>query len=261
MNQVRVRKQFRHAAPFRLARVALVSGGLLAVAATAGIALSQADGSQPAHASAPVAAATAPDTPAAPGATTSQARQAQVHGAAPSSATPAPSTKVLNYQFQLQPNYYYCGPAATRIALTATGHTVSQDEAATLLGTTTSGTNSALDTTRALNSVLGHGRAVYQTREIPAYPATPAQANQLQSDAVNTINSGRAIVANIAGHLTDTSGTFHSYEGGHYLTIVGYKDGGKTVKIADPANPNGDGTYWVTTTDMANWISQRGYSY
>jgi hypothetical protein len=242
--------------------VAVVSSGLLAVAATVGIALSQADGSQPAHASAGIAAAA---TPGAPAATPSQAPQVHVHGAAPAapaaSATPAPPSKVLNYQFQLQPNYYYCGPAATRIALTATGHTVSQDEAAKLLGTTTSGTNSALDTTRALNSVLGHGRTVYQTREIPAYPATPAQADQLQADVLKTINDGRVIVANIAGHLTDTAGAFHSYEGGHFLTIVGYKDGGRTVKIADNANPSGDGTYWVPTVNMANWIAQRGYSY
>jgi hypothetical protein len=33
------------------------------------------------------------------------------------------------------------------------------------------------------------------------------------------------------------------------------------VKIADPANPNGDGTYWVTTINMAGWIATHGYSY
>jgi len=188
--------------------------------------------------------------------------QSPAEPAAPAApAAPAPSTKVLDYQFQLQPNFYYCGPAATRIALTAAGHAVSQDQAAALLGTTTSGTNSAIDTTRVLNSVLGHGRTLYQTREIPAYPATPAQAAQLQTDVVNTISSGRAIVANIAGHLTDTSGVVHAYEGGHYLTLVGYQDAGQTVKIADPANPSGDGTYWVRATKLADWISQRGYSY
>lgn len=71
----------------------------------------------------------------------------------------------------------------------------------------------------------------------------------------------RAVVANIAGHLTDTSGVVHAYEGGHYLTLVGYQDGGTTVKMADPASPSGDGTYWVSTTKLADWISQRRYSY
>lgn len=173
----------------------------------------------------------------------------------------APTTMLLKYQFQLQPNYYYCGPAATRIALTAAGHGVSQDEAAAMLGTTTNGTNSALDTTRVLNQVLGHGRTLYQTREIPVYPATPAQAAQLRADVLATVGGGRAIVANIAGHVTDTAGAVHAYEGGHYLTVVGYRDGGGTVKIADPANLSGDGTYWLSTPKLADWISSRGYSY
>ncbi|MGC9665454.1 C39 family peptidase [Planosporangium sp. 12N6] len=251
MNRVHTRKPFQHAASVRLPRMAVVSGGLLAVAATVGLVVSQADGSQPAQASGSVVAA------AAPRAGVTQAPQGGATGAVP--AAPVPPSKVLDYAFQLQPNYYYCGPAATRIALSASGHILSQDEIARQLGTTTGGTNSAYDTTRALNNVIGSN--VYQTREIPAYPATPAQMDQLQADVLKTVNSGRAIVANIAGHLTDTAGTYHSYEGGHYLTIIGYKDDGRTVKIADPANPNGDGTYWVTTINMANWISQRGYSY
>ncbi|NJC74050.1 C39 family peptidase [Planosporangium thailandense] len=187
-----------------------------------------------------------------------QAVRGVTRAAAPA-APAAPSSKVLDYQFQLQPNYYYCGPAATRIALSGSGHILSFDEIAGMLGTTTSGTNSAYDTTRVLNQVNGNN--AYQTREIPSYPATPAQMDQLQADVVRAITSGRIIVANIAGYTTDEDGGFHDYSGGHYLTIVGYKDDGRTVKIADPANPNGDGTYWLSTIKMANWISQRGYSY
>jgi hypothetical protein len=33
------------------------------------------------------------------------------------------------------------------------------------------------------------------------------------------------------------------------------------VKVADNANPNGDGTYWVTTINVATWIATHGYSY
>jgi hypothetical protein len=166
---------------------------------------------------------------------------------------------VLDYQFQLQPNYYYCGPAATRIALSASGHAPSQDGLARQLGTTTSGTDSAFDTTRVLNNVIG--RDAYQTREIPGPSATPAQMDQLQADVVRTINDGRIIVANVVHSVTDTAGGWHTFDGGHFLTIVGYKDDGRTVKIADNANPNGDGTYWATTINMANWIAGRGYSF
>ncbi|WP_433074786.1 C39 family peptidase [Dactylosporangium sp. CA-052675] len=254
-----VREQAGRVRGIRRVRAVAISGALLAATAAAVSACGQvADTS-----SAPAAAVGAPATAQAP------AAEGGAAGSAPDPATPAPTrstaaapaAKQLAYDFQLQPNFYYCGPAATRIALTAAGHAISQDRAASMLGTTTSGTNSALDTTRVLNSVIGNGRTVYRTREIPAYPATSAQAKQLQADVVSTVSSGRAIVANIAGHLTDNAGVFHSYEGGHYLTVVGYQDGGSTVKIADPANPRGDGTYWVSTPKLADWISQRGYSY
>ncbi|WP_432971248.1 C39 family peptidase [Dactylosporangium sp. CA-233914] len=245
MNLVRVLQQARQTVAASRPRTAVISGALLAAAAAAGIVLSQLGDPPPAN-TASAGAAPAVEQSVAP--------------APKQSTAPAPAAKVLDYQFQLQPNFYYCGPAATRIALTAAGHTISQDQAATLLHTTTSGTNSAFDTTRALNSVLDRG-TVYRTREIPAYPATPAQAAQLRSDVVSAITSGRAVVANIAGHLTDNTGVVHAYEGGHYLTLVGYEDGGSTVKIADPANPRGDGTYWVSIPRLADWISQRGYSY
>nr|WP_240940077.1 C39 family peptidase [Planosporangium flavigriseum] len=185
--------------------------------------------------------------------------QAQAVPAQPPTPPPPPASKVLNYQFQLQPNYYYCGPAATRIALSASGHLLSQDEIATKLGTTTGGTNSAHDTTRALNSVLGAN--VYQTREIPGPAATTAQTDQLQADAVRAISGGRALVTNVVGAVTDIAGGFHSYGGGHYVSVVGYEDNGRRVKVADPANANGDGTYWVTTINMTKWMVNRGYSY
>jgi hypothetical protein len=177
---------------------------------------------------------------------------------APPAAPPAaPSSKVLGYRFQLQVNYYYCGPAAAQIAASARGHNLSQDDLASRLGTTASGTNSADDTTRALNSV--NGSTFYHTTSIPD-TATPAQMDRLQADIVHAISSGYAIVANIVGSVTDTAGGWHSYDGGHYLTVVGYRDDGRTAKIADPANVNGDGTYWITTIQLANWMASRGYS-
>jgi hypothetical protein len=260
VNPSRIRIQFRHAASARLPRVAVVSAGLLAVATTTGIVLSQIDDPQAAHASSTATAVNMARTNGSL-ASRSHARAAAQAPVTPTqSPTPAPpSSKVLNYQFQLQPNYYYCGPAATRIALSASGHTLSQDEIAGKLGTDTGGTDSALDTTRVLNSVIGGN--VYQTRSIPGPGATPAQMDQLQADVVQAISNGRVLVTNIVHSATDTAGVWHAYDGGHYVTVVGYKDDGRTIKVADPANPNGDGTYWVTTINMANWIATHGYSF
>ncbi|MBE1485801.1 C39 family peptidase [Plantactinospora soyae] len=165
-------------------------------------------------------------------------------------------SKVLDYQYKAQENGYYCAPAATRIALSTQGHTPAQDDVAKRLGTTEAGTNSAEDTTRVLNSTGGKD---YRTVAIPDETAKPEQMDRLQVDVVHAIDAKRAVVMNIRGTAVDEAGTAHSYEGGHYLTVVGYDDHGRKVKIADPANPN-QSEYWMSTITLANWAAERGYS-
>jgi len=173
--------------------------------------------------------------------------------------TAAPAAAgVLGYQFQWQQNGYYCAPAATRIALTARGYYYTQDYIASRLGTTTAGTNSALDTTRVLNALGNTG--FYETKWIPGNSATQAEINRLQWDVVFDIDRGYPLVVNVVGTAMDTDGDWHTYWGGHYMTVVGYTDGGWTVKLADPADANGYGWYWMTTTRLAHWIAARGYS-
>ncbi|MGW4464265.1 C39 family peptidase [Micromonospora sp. NPDC004704] len=167
------------------------------------------------------------------------------------------SAKELKNDYQAQPNFYWCGPAATRNALSADGHHLTQDELAKKLGTTVEGTPSAEDTTRVLNEVVGGDK--YKTTAIPDSKAKPEQMDKLQADVKRAVDDNRAVVANIIGTGTDTDGVSHSYEGGHYLAVVGYRDDGRAVKISDSANPN-NSSYWMSTIDMANWIATRGYS-
>lgn len=177
---------------------------------------------------------------------------------APSPAAPKPpASKVLDTTYQEQTTYYYCGPAATRIALTARDITRTQDDLAGRLNTTVYGTNSAVDITRVLNDLIG--RDVYRTRTIPGNAATPAQMDRLQADVVQAVSNGYAVVVNVAGSATDVAGGWHSYPGGHYLTVVGYRDNGRTVRIADPANA-ATGSYWMSTINLAHWAATRGYS-
>ena len=84
--------------------------------------------------------------------------------------------------------------------------------------------------------------------------------DKLKSDVVTAINQGKPVVANIAGTVTDDNGDVHSYEGGHYLPIVGYSNGGATVKIADSADTVGSPYYDISTDKVANWIATRGYA-
>jgi hypothetical protein len=167
-----------------------------------------------------------------------------------------PATKVLDYDYEAQNTYYNCGPAATRNALSASGIDRTQEELGAELGTTEMGTSSAEDTTRVLNAeVKGNP---YRTRMFEGAPS-PAQMDRLAADVVKAITDGRGVVANVVGDATDTDGGWHSYGGGHYIAVVGYKDNGRTVRIADSANP-ADPAYWITTIDLANWIASRGYS-
>lgn len=163
--------------------------------------------------------------------------------------------RTVGIEYQAQPNFYYCGPAATRIALSAAGKSFTQDELAAKLGTTEAGTNSAEDVTRVLNELAGGG---YRTTEIPGSAATAEQIERLRADVVDALDDGDPVVANIRGSAVDTDGRVHSFPGGHYLTVVSYRDGGDTVRIADPADPVGE--YWMSTERLAHWIAERGYS-
>nr|BFE69005.1 hypothetical protein GCM10020092_023060 [Actinoplanes digitatis] len=109
-----------------------------------------------------------------------------------------------------------------------------------------------------MNSLAHTG--FYETKWIPGNSATQAEINRLQYDIVYDIPRGYAIVANVVGTAVDTDGDAHSYSGGHYLTIVGYSNNGWTAHLADPADANGYGWYWMDTTRLAHWIAARGYT-
>ncbi|MFR9777000.1 C39 family peptidase [Micromonospora sp. MS34] len=162
-----------------------------------------------------------------------------------------------DYTFEAQPNFYYCGPASTRIALSAQGNLPSQDELAEKLGTTQAGTPSAFDITRVLNEELG--AELYRTGELPTDSVTPEQVQRMKADLKAAIDDDRVAVVNVIGAGTDLDGIVRSFPG-HYLTVVAYEGDGERVKIADPWQPVGDGTYWMDVEELANWAASRGYS-
>ena len=232
----------------------LALAGLAAAGFIAGVA-------GPAHAAsaAPVAhSVTTASTAPASAAAASSAHAAAPAPGKPGAPAPVPTAKALHHDFQLQSTGWWCGPSATRVALSAQGKTFTQAQVAQMLGTTEDGTPSAKDVTRVLNQQLGQGK--YHTVEISSAKASKAQIDQLKADVVAAINAGKPVVANIAGTMTDDNGDVHSYEGGHYLPIVGYSNGGATVKIADSADTVGSPYYDISTDKVANWIATRGYA-
>ncbi|WP_229401659.1 C39 family peptidase [Micromonospora okii] len=162
----------------------------------------------------------------------------------------------LNVRYEAQPNFYYCGPAAARNALSVVGKNIDVDAMAKQMGTTEAGTNSINDITPVLHKETGKN---YRSVEISNPDADTKQTDTLRADIVRTVDDGRAVVANIAGTATDTDGNTHSFEGGHYISVVGYQDNGNTVTIADSADPN-TASYRITVDNLADWIATRGYS-
>ncbi|MBL6278660.1 C39 family peptidase [Micromonospora fiedleri] len=169
----------------------------------------------------------------------------------------AKGERQLKVRYQAQPNYYYCGPAAVRNALTAMDKDVPQDELAREMGTTERGTDSAYDITKALNERVG--KDVYRTVEIPGRAADGAETDRLRADIVRAVDEGRSVVANVAGTAFDLDGGTHSFEGGHYVSVTGYRDGGAQAKIADSADP-AKAEYWIGIDALADWVATRGYS-
>ncbi|WP_026422857.1 C39 family peptidase [Actinokineospora inagensis] len=165
------------------------------------------------------------------------------------------SSKYLSYSGQQQINGYYCGPAATRAALSVRLINVpSQSSLAAGLGTTVNGTDHISQVTGVLRNYVG---GWYETKEIGGSYAAQWQVDLLVADVRLNINNAFPIVANVVGYAYDTNGGVHSYSGGHYLTVVGYEQGANISVIFDPAQGV---QYNMETWRLADWIAGRGYS-
>ncbi|MBB3666357.1 MULTISPECIES: C39 family peptidase [Prauserella salsuginis group] len=163
----------------------------------------------------------------------------------------------LDVDYQVQETSYWCGPAATRIALSAKGVQRSQADLAAELGTHTGGTDHISQVTSVMNNYVGG----YATTEMPNDPPTQAQKDRLWNDIVTDINAGDAIVANIVAPPGNQPPGYPSDQTiYHYFTVVGYDDRNGTVQIADPASFSGYQMYWLSFDQLASLIPPKGYS-
>lgn len=171
---------------------------------------------------------------------------------------------VLNFTWFGQPNGYWCGPGAMRIALgTRLSQPPTQPVLAEFLGTTTEGT-ARVDMIRALNNWLAPDTP-YESIPVDSRP-TQAQRDLLKRNLVWRIGTGFPFVANVLSGWRPPgypSGTI-----GHFVAVVGYEERGEKVLIADPAAEGSAGprwenvprTYWISLQNLGTWIGGRGYS-
>jgi hypothetical protein len=212
-----------------------------------------------AAAAVPMTAAPATASPAtASPAVASQAVAAAAKKPVPKLGYSTQTLKTLQIDFQYQQTGYWCGPAATRIALSARISPPSQQQLANELPTTTNGTDWIGQVTRVLNNHLGTGW--YETKEMPNDPPTQAQRDLLWRDVVLDIDNNYPIVANIVAPANNHPPGYPNYTIYHYFTVIGYDSSDMTVLIADPAGFAPTATYWLTFNQLATLIPPKGYS-
>jgi Peptidase_C39 like family len=169
------------------------------------------------------------------------------------------ASKTLEVDYQVQETSYWCGPAATRIALSARMAAPSQADLAAQLGTTENGTDDIKQVTGVLNANLGTN--AYESKYLPNDPPSQEQKDLLWNDIVHGIDDNHPLVTNIVappgnqppGYPPDQ--TIY-----HYFTVIGYDEANKTVLIADPASFGGNQIYWLSFDQLASLIPPKGYS-
>lgn len=175
-----------------------------------------------------------------------------------SDETPVANEKVLDHDYQVQQTSYWCGPAATRVALSVRMTPPSQQTLANELPTTTNGTDWIGQVTRVLNSRLGG--AYYVTTEMPSDPPTAAQRERLWQDVLHTIDADHAVVANIVAPPGNQPPGYPSDQTiYHYFAVVGYRRAEREVFVADSASFSNK-QYWIAFDQLATLIPPKGYS-
>jgi hypothetical protein len=178
-------------------------------------------------------------------------------GGGSATAIAATTWKVLDHQYQAQSTGYWCGPAASRIALSTRIAPPSQQTLANELGTTTNGTDYIGQVTGVLDDHLG---ARYATVNMPSDPPTAGQREQLWRDVALSIDAGHGMVANIVAPANNHPPGYPNYTIYHYIALVGYNPATREVYVGDSANFGGNNHYWLSLDQLSTLIPPKGYS-
>lgn len=169
--------------------------------------------------------------------------------------------ETLPTTYQQQPNFFYCGPTACAIAISAKADPPSLDTLASELGTSDAGTNFGSISPVLTNRVPG---ATYRDQWMDNTSATQADADLLWERATTNVDDGYATVCNwwvMPGEYPDWGG--NTSEIFHFVTCDGYDPDKKTLRIADPAgstlSPDLPSHHWLTAQQVATYCAGRGY--
>lgn len=172
-------------------------------------------------------------------------------------ATPAVAADhTVPYDYVAQPNFFWCGPSAVHMAITAKTGSPGLDTLAAELATTQDGTNFGAVSPVLTARIPG---ATYRDQWIAGNDATPDEKAVFYDRVKTNIDTGFATVCN---WVVPPGSYPNGYQNGstiyHFTTVVGYNDN-RDLLIADSANFNGVGVYWVPSDRVATLCALRGY--
>lgn len=178
-----------------------------------------------------------------------------------SSRSAKPKEVILYIPFQTQINNYYCGPASAAMVVNALGYNKTQQQMASLLGTTTNGTNAGNNVANALNNVVRGSRFKFRWEW-----HTYNQIGKMKGHIVEALSYGNPVMVNTAESPGDVYLKGHNigvplY---HFGVIGDYFNYGNEVTYVDPAHGRIRGfliEQRVSIKNMSYATGTRGYAW
>ncbi len=176
--------------------------------------------------------------------------------AEPSSPPPRASSVVLttptkgtvSHNYQVQKTFYWCSAAAARIALSTHDVSVKQGTLASYMDVSRDGGLPNLNNLRkAMNKYSKNG-----SYELYQWNNKTTLRQQLTKHVIANVDAGHGVIINVT--RIDKA----KFPGGHYATIVGYRDGGNEFKIADPADASRE-SIWLSAANVTDGIKLNRY--
>lgn len=178
-----------------------------------------------------------------------------------SERAPKPSQVILNIPFQTQMTDYYCGPASATMVVNSLGYHKTQQQMASLLGTTANGTNAGNGVANALNSVVRGSRYKF-TWEWHTY----TQIDKMKGHIKEALSWGNPVMVNTVESPGDVYLQGHNIGTAlyHFGVIGDYFDNGNSVTYVDPGYGRYRGFVMnqrVSIKNMSYATGGRGYAW
>ncbi len=165
----------------------------------------------------------------------------------------------LGVRYEAQPNFYYCGPAATRNALSVQGKNINVDDMAKEMGTTEAGTNSINDITPVLNKETGKADAYHSPSRSAAPTPTPSRpTNCAPTSSGPWTTAGPWSRTSPAPAPTPTASATPTRAG---TTSASSATATAATPSRSPTPPTRTpASYQISVEHLADWIATRGYA-